>query len=165
MNTLISIGWIITDQLYSPLWPYKQNGRNHGIVTKTSLSMSISQKQIIQMIGRECCFVLILQLFCMPSCSCCRSTMRGIDHGLRVTAFLAVHGDIVKWAVCHAIAVRVQVPDNYLKLICKQPLTLTPIASCAIDGNFKTKTSCWATYIALETSYWSSSWKWYFCLK
>ena len=68
--------------------------RNHSIVTKTNLSMSISQKQIIQMIGRECCFVLILQLFCIPSCSCCRSTMRGID-GLRVTAFLAVHSDIV----------------------------------------------------------------------
>ena len=72
-----------------------------------------------------CCFVLILQRFCMPWCSYCRPTTRGID-GFRVAAFLAVVVPMLYSVMgCLPCYCWHQYPSsrycNSLKLICKQP--------------------------------------------
>ena len=49
-----------------------------SIVTRAKVGAYLRNK-IIQKISCECCFVLILQRFCMLWCSCCRPKTRGID--------------------------------------------------------------------------------------
>ena len=119
-----------------------------SMVTRAKVGVYLRNK-IIQKISCECCFVLILQRFCMPFWVQLLPTKpRGINCS-RVTAFLTV---VVRTLYCVMGCLSCyccQCPSprwtSPIDLPTAAHFTLLAYSAISIDGNFKKKTSCKAT--------------------